>query len=88
MGGLTLRAAGFALNPVGQGADDGYEIRRARKTYVCDHHRQNGGRLELECTGPIRSGDRYARVRQSWLDWAPVTLACLLAADVITAADG
>jgi hypothetical protein len=73
----TIRTVG------GKGLDADYELKRARKAYRCTHMAAHGHYVSLECFGDIQPGDYYVRTRQSWIDYDPVNLACLVAAEVL-----
>jgi hypothetical protein len=68
--------------------DDFKIVTKARKAYPCAHKAPNARRrLPEPCAGPVEVGDTYARTRQSWLDWEPVNLQCLLDAGVLEVAE-
>lgn len=65
----------------GHGPEDDYEFKQARKGYECAHIGPHSRGLQVDCQGPVFKGEMYVRTRQSWLEWEPVNLACLVAAN-------
>jgi hypothetical protein len=83
---MNTAAADVAATPrAGAGIGQDYTLQTARKVYPCNHREANGWRrMAVACAGDIQPGDLYARSRQSWLDWSPVNLECLVRAGILT----
>lgn len=59
-------------------------ISRARKTFACSHKAPNAWRrMPAPCVGAIQVGEAYVRTRQSWLEWEPVAISCLVNSGVL-----